>query len=357
MAMPNAVPILLTPDERTRLERWARGGRTARRRRRARIILQAAEGASNAAIARALRTDRACVARWRARFFAHRLAGIRHDAPRSGRPPTISTADLQAIVTHSTSTTPAGQLPWSARTLAKRVGVSPKTVHRVWQAHGLSPHRMRLLRLRHVGREFRGLAYVVGRFLTPLDSALVLGGDADRWRPGPLHAAPSARTRGRKGAPEAGWRRTGVPARYGELEMPTGHVIGVAPELSRHRDWLRFLEKVADRMSARLDLHIVADNGAIHQHPEVQRWVERHPAVHLHLVGVEQLLPARLVQLLRRVSAIHGQSPPRKRKACGTLRDFVEAFSPPLTADRLVVTWVASAEMMRVFCGGFDPAD
>ena len=109
--MPKAESTLLTSEERVQLERWAHGGRTARRRRRAKIILLAAQGDSNAAIARALRTDRACVARWRARLSLHRLAGIQHDAPRSRRPPKLSPTDLEAIVTQTITTDPAGMKP------------------------------------------------------------------------------------------------------------------------------------------------------------------------------------------------------------------------------------------------------
>ena len=59
-----AFPIVLTAAERATLERWAR------------ILLQAVAGLSNAASARALRTDRECVGRWRARFAAERLLGL-----------------------------------------------------------------------------------------------------------------------------------------------------------------------------------------------------------------------------------------------------------------------------------------
>jgi DNA-binding CsgD family transcriptional regulator len=95
-----ALPIVLTPAERATLERWARGRRVPRRLvRRARIVLRAAAGLSNAAIARALRTDRECVGRWRARFAAERLPGLQHEAARSGRPPQIPDAVLPALGT------------------------------------------------------------------------------------------------------------------------------------------------------------------------------------------------------------------------------------------------------------------
>ena len=353
--MRKATPILLATDERRQLERWARG--RGRRRRRAKIILLAAEGKSTAATARALRTDRACVARWRARFAQHRLAGIQQDAPRSGRPPKLSEADLRAIVTQTTTTTPGGVRPWSTRTLARWAGVSPKSIHRIWQANGLSPHRGRPLRFRHVDAEFAGLAYVVGRYLTPLDSALILAGDSETWQPCPLPpAAAPGPNRGVGREPESPQRRTGVPARYGDLQVPTGHVIGFAPKLSRHLDWLHFLERLAERIPAGLQVHIVADTAVAHQHPDVQDWVDDHPAIRVHLVGREQFLPARLARLLRTVSAIFGQPPPRPRQRGRTLRSIVEAFSPP-SSQRTVSSWVATEEMTRVFCGGLEPGE
>jgi len=35
-------------------------------------------------------------------------------------------------------------------------------------------------------------------------------------------------------------------------------------------------------MPAHLDLHLVGDNYANHKHPKVQRWLERHPRLHMH---------------------------------------------------------------------------
>ena len=88
-----AVPIVLSPEERTTLEHWARGRRTpARLVLRAKIVLRAAAGRRNDEIAGELATDRECVGRWRTRFAAQRLAGIERDAPRPGRTP----AGLQA---------------------------------------------------------------------------------------------------------------------------------------------------------------------------------------------------------------------------------------------------------------------
>ena len=342
----------MTAAEHWTLRQWAEDpGTPTRRRRRAQILLLAAAGYSTAAIARVLPTSRACVARWRARFLAQRLAGILRGARRVGRPPTLSDELLQEIVTRTTTTDPAGARPWTTRTLARLFRVSPKTIHRVWQANGLTPHRMRPLRRPPRGAVLRALAYVVGGYRTPLDSALVLGGDAEAWRPPPRRSVPRAPAP-RPGDPEdPPTRLPGVPARYADLDVPTGYVIGWVPTLSPHALWLAFLERLARRLPRGLEVHVFADNGAIHQHPAVQRWVAHHPAVQIHLVG-RAALPSRLVRVLTRVAIIHGQPRAGPRDHCRSLRAFVNAFTQSRRSDPPIATWVGSPEMIRVFCGG-----
>jgi hypothetical protein len=142
-----------------------------------------------------------------------------------------------------------------------------------------------------------------------------------------------------------------VPARYADLDVPTGYVIGWVPTLSSHELWLAFLERLAGKLPGGLEVHVFADNGAIHQHPEVQRWVDRHRAIQIHLVG-RAALPSRLVRVLKRVANIHGQPRPGPRDHCRSLRTFVEAFSQSRRSDRPIATWVGSTDMIRVFCGG-----
>jgi len=53
--------------------------------RRARIVLAAAEGKDNKAIAQEIGGDKKTVGKWRRRFAVHRVDGL-HDEPRSGAP-------------------------------------------------------------------------------------------------------------------------------------------------------------------------------------------------------------------------------------------------------------------------------
>ena len=90
MPWAKSIPIELTDDEKTKLESIVRKATSQQRDVfRARIILEAAQGASNRTIAQKLDSDRVTVRTWRKRFFKQRLEGLQ-DHPRSGRPLTFS---------------------------------------------------------------------------------------------------------------------------------------------------------------------------------------------------------------------------------------------------------------------------
>ena len=131
--MRSAITISLNRTERSTLRRWCgHGGRLARR---VRIILLAADGLSNLEIARRLRTDQQSVGRWRRRFAAGRLDGIRHEAPRSGRHPRAREKVAQQILRMTRVRTRNGKT-WSTRALAQKLGINHMLVHRVWRQHG-----------------------------------------------------------------------------------------------------------------------------------------------------------------------------------------------------------------------------
>ena len=86
MARPARHKIELSEEERTELERIARAEKLPWREvQRARIVLYAAAGESDVDIASRLDTSAGIVGRWRRRFHAERLDGLK-DKPRAGRP-------------------------------------------------------------------------------------------------------------------------------------------------------------------------------------------------------------------------------------------------------------------------------
>ena len=122
------------------LERWARAHGTPQSvATRARIVLLAAGGESNSAISRELGVSRPTVILWRERFANGGPQALCEVKEGRGRKRSISAAKVKEIVVATTQTTPPGETHWSCRSMAKAQGVSPATVQRIWDAHGLKP--------------------------------------------------------------------------------------------------------------------------------------------------------------------------------------------------------------------------
>jgi transposase len=140
MANRPAPALVLREGDRGELERWTRAQAIgAGAARRARIVLLAADGMSNARIAEAVAVSVPTVLLWRDRYQAKGLAGL-GDEPRPGRPRTV---DHAAIVSATLEPPPRklGVTHWSCRLLADRLGVSAATVARAWRAYGVQPWR------------------------------------------------------------------------------------------------------------------------------------------------------------------------------------------------------------------------
>jgi len=122
--------VVVTDDERAALVRLTQRGRVNRAVAfRARIVL-ACINASDAAVARRLRTTKTTVAKWRGKFVDRRLDGL-YDEPRVGAPRTISDEDVEAIIVKTLESTPPGETHWSTRSMAKAAGVSHAMVGRI----------------------------------------------------------------------------------------------------------------------------------------------------------------------------------------------------------------------------------
>jgi transposase len=170
-----AVAIEVVGEHRALLERWAKAHGTPQSiATRARIVLMAGQGKSNSAIARELGVSRPTVIMWRERFQADGPQALSEVKPGRGRKRTISPAKVKAIVQATTQTTPPGETHWSCRSMAKAQGVSPATVGRIWDAHGLQPHRVRTFKLSKDPLFTEKLTDVVGLYLNPPEKALVL---------------------------------------------------------------------------------------------------------------------------------------------------------------------------------------
>lgn len=279
-----AVAIELTDEERVKLTKYSRGHSTpVRLVKRARIVLLAAEGKTNAEIAAEVGMARGPVGTWRKRFAERRLAGIEKDAPRPGNPSPNRAELTEKILDATTQTEPEHATQWSTRTLAKDLGVSDTRVARVWRAHGLQPHRVKTFKVSNDPHFAEKVRDVVGLYVNPPEHAIVLSVDEktqvqalDRTQKGlPIHP-------GKCGTRTHDYKRNGTTTLFAALNVAEGIVIDKCMKRHRHQEWIKFLQEIDARTPPELDLHLIADNYATHKHPKVKRWLARHPRFHMH---------------------------------------------------------------------------
>ena len=276
----------LSPSEEQQLQRWVDAHGTPQQvALRCRIVLAAAEGLSDLAIAEELAVNRKTVVLWRNRFFEQRLDGLWEIAPGRGRKPTYDLDKIGAIVEATLQTKPEGGTHWSCRTLAKAQGVSKSTINNIWQAHNLKPHRVETFKLSRDPKFLEKMTDVIGLYLNPPQQAIVLCVDEksqiqalDRTQPGlPIK-------KGRCGTMTHDYKRNGTTTLFAALEMLQGKVIGQCYQRHRHQEFLRFLRTLDSEFPGEVPLHLIMDNYGTHKHAKVQAWLKRHPRFVLHFV-------------------------------------------------------------------------
>ena len=278
-----AEALSITGRERSELATLAQAHSTPRQwALRARIVLLAADGVSNSEIARRLEVSRPTVLDWRKRFESERLDGLTWVRPGRGRKPSISAEKVRQIVHATQRTKPANATHWSCRTMARAQGVSSATVQRIWNAHGLQPHRAKTFKVSRDPQFVDKLTDVVGLYLNPPDKALLLCVDEksqiqalQRTQPGlPLK-------KGRCGTFTHDYKRHGTTMLFAALDVLDGTVVGQCQGRHRHQEFLKFLRRIEKGFPGR-ELHLILDNYGTHKHPRVRDWLAKKPRFVLH---------------------------------------------------------------------------
>jgi transposase len=278
--------LILNPQQQAQIGQWLSAHGTPQQvALRCRIVLAAAEGQAESAIARELGTNRKTVTLWRARFAEAGLESLWEIAPGRGRKPTYEPEKIKAIVDATLQTKPAGMTHWSCRQMAMTQGVSKSTVSNIWRSHNVKPHRVKRFKLSRDPRFLEKLTDVVGLYLNPPQQAMVICVDEksqiqalDRTQPGlPLK-------KGRCGTMTHDYKRHGTTTLFAALEVLEGRVIGQCFERHRHQEFLRFLSRLDQEFPGPVPLHLVMDNYGTHQHSKVRDWLQRHPRFVCHFV-------------------------------------------------------------------------
>ena len=249
---------------------------------RAQMILDAAGGLSNEAIAAAHQTRPATVSKWRGRFLRRRLQGL-SDAPRSGKPARYDANTERRVLRQLEATPPAGYARWNGALLAAALeDISADQIWRVLRRHGISLERRRSWCVSTDPCFAQKAADVVGLYLNPPENALLLSVDE---KP---HIQALERAQGWLRLPNGkaftgfshDYKRHGTSTLFAALEVATGLLKAGHYRRRRRAEFLDFMNGLVAAYPQR-QIHVVLDNLNTHK-PKHDRWLERHKHVHFH---------------------------------------------------------------------------
>ncbi|HEY2763551.1 MAG TPA: IS630 family transposase [Pseudonocardiaceae bacterium] len=281
-----AAPLAITDGQREVLETLT-SLRTGAYRvvQRAQVLLLAADGVSNSEISEVAGVSRPTVLAWRGQFEKDGLVGFGVVATGRGRKPSISEEKVAEIVDLTLHSKPEGETHWSCRSMAKRAGVSSASVQRIWSARGLKPHLVKTFKLSNDRHFEEKLIDVAGLYLNPPDQAMVLCMDEKSQIQALDRTQPSLpMKKGRAGTMTHDYKRHGTTTLFAALDVLTGKVIGRCLPRHRNSEFLTFLRIIDREVPKGLHIHMICDNYGTHKHPNVKKWLSKHPRFHLHFI-------------------------------------------------------------------------
>ena len=281
--MSQQAVVSLTAEEEQTLRQWARAGTSEHRLvERAKVILLLNQGVANLEIARQLKTRPARVSKWRQRFAKHRLDGLT-DADRKGRPSIYDQTTEKRVLALLDEPPPEGYGKWSGPLVAQALeDVSDDQVWRILRKYDICLERRRSWCISTDPEFGPKAADIVGLYLNPPQNALVLCVDekpsiqalerAQGWLRLPNGKALNGFSHG--------YTRHGTTTLFAAFDIVTGQVQAGHYTRRRRREFLDFMNEIVTANPNR-EIHVVLDNLNTHK-PKEDRWLKRHPQVHLH---------------------------------------------------------------------------
>ena len=282
--MRSGISLSVSAADRRRLETIVAGRNTPQKHVwRARILLLTADGIGTNAIMAATGKSKTTVWRWQERFAEAGVDGLLEDKTRPPGKPPIAEARVAELLRLTQAPPPHEATHWTARAMAKAVGMGVATVQKIWRSHGLAPHRWRTFKLSTDPAFADKLHDIVGLYVSPPAHAVVLSVDEksqiqalDRTQPGlPLK-------KGRGATLTHDYKRYGTTTLFAALNVLEGTVVGHNMQRHRHQEFIRFLNALERDIPAGKVVHAILDNYAAHKTPEVKRWLARHPRWTFH---------------------------------------------------------------------------
>lgn len=339
--MRKGIIVNLTSAERARIRAVVANRNSPQKHVwRANIILLTADGLGTNAIMRGTGRAKSVVWRWQDRFMREGVDGLLRDKTRPpGRKP-LDLSIIEQVIALTAEDPPEETTHWTAGMMARTVGISVSSVQRIWQAHGLRPHRVRRFKLSKDPEFVPKLRKIVGLYVNPPAHAIVLSVDEksqiqalDRTQPGlPMK-------KGRAGTLTHDYKRHGTTTLFAALNVLEGKVIGRCMQRHRHQEFIRFLNAIEAEIPVGKIIHVVLDNYATHKHPKVKAWLVRHPRFIFHFTPKSCSWLNAVETLFSRLT--------RRRLKRGVFRSIVELqaainrFLTETNADPKPFVWTA----------------
>ena len=277
------LPLSISAEDQAQLQAWTRRPKTAQAlAMRSRVVLLAADGLSNTNIAQQLGVTLQTVGKWRQRYLDQGVDGLL-DEPRPGTSRKLADKDVERVLALTLESTPAGATHWSTRSLAKKTGLSRASIHRIWRAFSLAPHRSETFKLSKDPLFIEKVRDIVGLYLVPPDRALVLCVDEKSQIQALDRTAPLLPMRpGQIERRTHDYARHGTTSLFAALDTKTGKVIGQTQQRHRSVEFRRFLDTIEANVPPELDVHLILDNYGTHKTALIRNWLAKRPRYHLH---------------------------------------------------------------------------
>ena len=214
----------------------------------------------------------------RRRFAAKRFDSL-DDEPRCGAPRKVGDDKIADVVTQTLETMPSHATHWSTRSMAKASGLSVSTVHRIWNAFSLQPHRGESFKLSTDPQFVEKVRDIVGLYALTRRSALWCFASMKRPRSRPLdRTQPLLPMRpGQVERRTHDYERHGVTTLFAALDVKAGTIVGRDYAAPPREEFRKFLDEGERNVPADLDIHIVMDNASSHKTKLIRDWFAKPP--------------------------------------------------------------------------------
>jgi DNA invertase Pin-like site-specific DNA recombinase len=182
--MAQDVWVIVGADERARLAAIVGDrSRPLKHVQRARIVLFSAERLPVLEVARRAGVSRPAVWRWQRRFAEEGVDGLLRDKTRRPGKAPLPATTVAKVLALTCAEPPGEATHWTGRAMAKAVGISLRTVQRIWEAlravqriweaHRLQPHRVRTFKRSNDPAFAQKVEDIVGLYMHPPAHAVV----------------------------------------------------------------------------------------------------------------------------------------------------------------------------------------